>query len=128
MLFFTCVFIFSLHNVNEPLTKSGEEKFSHRRDSNPRPCNHESGALTTELSYPRSLLAGFLGWSQKRNPTARNCDCIFHDHLRKASFCLFSFLPCTYDATPQLSRKSQASEKLPRLQNPNNPVRKPLST
>ena len=30
----------------------GEVKFSHRscRDLNPRPFNHESGALTTELS------------------------------------------------------------------------------
>ena len=32
----------------------GEEKFSRRscRDSNPRPFDHESGALTTELSPP----------------------------------------------------------------------------
>ena len=31
-----------------------ERKFSHRscRDSNPRPFDHESGALTTELSPP----------------------------------------------------------------------------
>ena len=34
-----------------------EKKFSRRssRDSNPRPFNHESGALTTELSPPPSL-------------------------------------------------------------------------
>ena len=33
------------------------EKFSRRssRDSNPRPFNHESGALTTELSTPPEL-------------------------------------------------------------------------
>ena len=30
------------------------------RDSNPRPFNHESGALTTELSLPPKWLADFL--------------------------------------------------------------------
>ena len=40
----------SQHRKSDP----GEEKFSRRssRDSNPRPFNHESGALTTELSPP----------------------------------------------------------------------------
>ena len=35
-------------------SRPSRRKFSHRssRDSNPRPFNHESGALTTELSPP----------------------------------------------------------------------------
>ena len=36
---------------------SGEDFFSRRscRDSNPRPVDHESGALSTELSRPKQL-------------------------------------------------------------------------
>ena len=50
----------------------GKLKFSRRssRDSNPRPFNHESGALTTELSPPPNsclaCLALFIaGWPRK---------------------------------------------------------------
>ena len=58
-------------------------KFSRRssRDSNPRPFNHESGALTTELSPPPSVvvvdrfyIALFSALEQTHR--ARNCFCL----------------------------------------------------
>ena len=43
-------------NTNQHRKSTREKKFSCRssRDSNPRPFNHESSALTTELSLPPS--------------------------------------------------------------------------
>ena len=47
-------------------------KFSRRssRDSNPRPFNHESGALTTELSPPPNVMIKILSCSYSSNIVA----------------------------------------------------------
>ena len=49
-------------------------KLSHRscRDSNPRPFNHKSGALTTELSQPLFSFICELGWNQDRQPVIQS--------------------------------------------------------
>ena len=80
-------------NKSQHRSRPWRRKFSRRssRDSNPRPFNHESGALTTELSPPPnshmlvgiSFLCHFVPTCKEIDPreaTPPQSDC--HQHLR----------------------------------------------